>query len=241
MKLTIAIISKSEIINKVLCESIGFADEIIVVVDSPAKKSKKVEGVSYYFRPLGNDFASQRNFALEKAHGDWVLFVDDDEYVGTELSREIKESIQKSNYVGYFIKRIDVCYHQPLLHGETGSIKLLRLARRTAGKYSRPVHEIWQVTGKIGELSSPLYHAKDGLAGSFITRMSQYADIDADALIKENKPFSYTRLLLNPKAKFIQNYFGRLGFMDGTVGLIVAYLMSVQSLTVRVFQWTKRN
>jgi len=69
--------------------------------------------------------------------------------------------------------------------------------------------------------------------------MIRYSPLDAGQLSQENKPFTYWRLQFNPKAKFIQNYFLKLGFLDGYLGLFQAYLMSVQSLTVRVFQWQK--
>jgi len=241
MKVTIAIISRSEKINKQVLDSLDFADEIITVVDSPIKKIKKVGKIIIHNRPLENDFASQRNYALKIAKNDWVLFVDDDEYVGTELAREIQALDPKTNYIGFLLRRTDVCYHQPLLYGETGNIRLLRLGKKLAGKFVRSVHETWNLKGEVGELISPLYHIKDRFVGEFIDRMSHYSKIDAEVLLKEGKPFSFWRLFLNPKAKFIQNYFGRLGFLDGTIGLFSAYLMSVQSLTVRVFQWPKRN
>jgi glycosyltransferase involved in cell wall biosynthesis len=241
MKLTAAIISKSEKINSLTLNSLGFADEIIIIIDSKEKKPKQTDKLHFYFHPLENDFASQRNFALKNAQGDWVLFIDDDEYVGTELAREIQQTLPKTKYSGFLLNRTDVCFHQRLLHGETGHTKLLRLAKKNSGKFHRPVHEVWHVHGEVGELQSPLYHNKDNFISSFINRMTQYSHIDAVALTQENKPFSYWRLFLNPKGKFLLSYFGRLGFLDGTVGLFSAYLMSVQSLTVRVFQWTKRN
>jgi len=241
MKLTVAIISKFENINKQVLNSIDFSDEVIIIVDSTIKKSKRIGKTTYYFRPLKNDFASQRNFALKNSRNDWILFVDDDEYVSTELAKEIQQIDLETKFVGFQIKRVDVCFHQPLLHGETGNIKLLRLAKKNVGGFVRPVHETWKIKGGVGELQSPLYHQKDNFIGGFIDRMTHYSGIDADVLTKENKPFSFGRLFFNPKAKFIQNYFSRLGFLDGTVGLFLAYLMSVQSLTVRVFQWTKRN
>lgn len=241
MKISVAIISKTEKINKTILDSVSFADEILVIVDS-SEKSPKISGkTKCFFRPLSNDFSKQRNFALEKAKNDWVFFIDDDEYVGTELAREIGKIESKNGHSGYLIKRIDVCFHQPLLHGETGNTKILRLANRKYGIYERPVHEVWKIKGKIGELKSPLFHIKNNLVSGFIDRMTQYSKIDAVVLTKEKKPFSFWRLVLNPKGKFIQNYYCRLGFLDGTVGLFSAYLMSIQSLTVRIFQWTKRN
>lgn len=241
MNISTVIISKSEKISTFLLKSIEFSEEIIIVVDSPIQKPKIGKKIKTYYRPLSADFAGQRNYALSLTKNDWVLFIDDDEYVSTELAREIISLNNKQKLSGFYIKRIDTCFHQPLLHGETGHTKILRLANKKAGEFTRPVHEQWILKGGTGELFSPLYHIKDNFISNFIDRMTQYGDIDSEVLSSEKKPFSYWRLFVNPTAKFIQNYFWRLGFIDGLVGLFQAYLMSVQSLTVRIYQWTKRN
>ncbi|KKS94869.1 MAG: Glycosyl transferase family 2 [Candidatus Collierbacteria bacterium GW2011_GWB1_44_6] len=249
MKVTAVVITNKEELNKQLLESLSFSDEILVVVDAPVipakagnhqitPKNKKIKDL---FHALRDDFSSQRNYALSKAKGGWIFFVDDDEYVGTELQREILDKVNNPGYSGYYIRRQDVVYHQPLKHGETGKIAILRLARRTAGRFVRPVHEVWKVKGKIGKLQSPLYHIKDHLVSDFIEKMSFYSQIDSLALAKEGKPFSYFRLLLFPIAKFNLNYLFKRGFLDGTAGLFLAYLMAVQSLTVRVAQWENQN
>jgi glycosyltransferase involved in cell wall biosynthesis len=241
MIITIAIISKTEKIDQQVLDSVMFSDEIIIVVDSPVKKPKLGKQTKIFYRPLNDNFAAQRNFALSQAKNKWVLFIDSDEYVSTELAREIQLIEETKNVSGYFINRIDVCFHQRLLHGETGHTKILRLARKTDGKFIRPVHETWKIKGRVGELSSPLYHIKDNFISEFVGRMARYAEIDATQLLNENKPFTFWRLFLNPEGKFLQNYFLRQGILDSTIGLFQAYLMSVQSLTVRIFQWTKRN
>jgi glycosyltransferase involved in cell wall biosynthesis len=242
MSLSVVILSKKEEIPGLLLKSISFADEILVITDTDKYKNEYKKGIiKHIFRPLNSNFADQRNFALQKAKSDWVLFVDDDEYVGTELAREIQSVINRKENRGYLIPRIDVCFHQPLLHGETGHTKILRLARKNSGKFSRPVHETWKVKGSIKEIVSPLYHIKDSFVSEFSDRMAQYGLIDAKSLEKENKPFTYWRLFFLPKAKFIQNYIFRMGFLDGLAGLFQAYLMSVQSLSVRIFQWEKEK
>lgn len=237
MKLSIAIITSSDKLPKMFLDSLVFADEVVFVIDSPVKKTKKIGKIKYFYRPLNGDFSGQRNFALEKTKGDWVLFVDDDEFVGRELQNEIRKVITGDKYSGYFIHRVDTVYHCPLLHGETGHIKILRLARRKSGKFVRPVHENWNVKGKEGKLTSPLYHIKDHFVSGFISRMDKYGQIDSKILDNENKPFSWWRLFFNPILKFKINYYLKLGFLDGLPGLFLAYLMSVQSLSVRIFQW----
>ncbi len=242
MKLSAVIITNGPEINPLLLKSLSFADEIIIVIDGPDRKYK-ISNVKckILFHPLNSDFSAQRNFALEKAAGDWVLFVDDDEYVGTELGREICEAIQNGHYSGYYLRRQDVVFHQPLLHGETGNIKILRLGKRHAGIFHRPVHETWQINGRVGEILSPLYHIKDHFVSEFTSRMALYGQIDSKILVSEHKPFSWFRLFIYPLAKFKQNYLFKAGFLDGTAGLFQAYLLAVQSLSVRVFQWEQRK
>ena len=206
-------------------DSVVFADEVILISDRSG-------GL--------NDFSSQRNIGLAKAKGDWVLFVDDDEIVTPALAKEINTAISNPKYTGYYLKRLDRYFGQTLRHGETGNIKIIRLARKDAGRFVRPVHEVWQVAGRVGELKNPLFHDRLELVTPFLARIAFYGPLDAKTLISEGKPFSYWRLLVNPPAKFIYNYKIKLGFLDGYLGLFQAYLMSVQSLSVRVFQWQEK-
>lgn len=222
MSLTAIVLSNLP--NKLLqptLKSVSFANETVVIYNS---------------KPIIN-FAKQRNLALKKAKTEWVLFVDSDEIVPKKLAREIKGAIKKSSHQGYCLNRQDVVLGQALKHGETSSVKLLRLAKKTAGKFTRSVHETWNIQGRVGELKTPLIHVKDNFISGFIKRVGHYGPIDSLSLMRESKSFTYFRLLFNPPAKFIHNYIVRLGMLDGLLGLFHAYLMSVQSLSVRVFQW----
>lgn len=223
MGLTAVILTnkKPKDISKTI-ESVSFADEVIII--SPKK------------HPI-SDFAFERNIGISKAKNDWILFVDDDEVISSNLAHEIQKAIKGNSNQAYYLKRLDRYHGQILRHGETGNTKIIRLAKKTAGEFNRPVHEIWRITGATGILKNPLIHERGELVNPFMNRMIQYCPIDATALTKEGKTFSLPRLFLNPVAKFIQNYFVRFGFLDGCAGLFQAYLMSVQSLTVRVFQW----
>lgn len=227
MRITAIVLSRSDTVDKKIKESLKFADELIIWNSS--------------VHDLNGDFAAHRNTALSNARGDWVLFVDDDEYVSKSLAGEIQTSIKKDSFEGFFIKRYDLIFHQIALHGEIGGIKIIRLAKKGSGKFVRPVHEYWDIKGKVGELKNPLYHLKDTFISSFISKMSEYGQIDIDELKKEGKLFSYLRLFINPIGKFLLNYIWRRGYLDGYVGLFSAYLMSIQSLTVRVFQWEKQT
>jgi len=227
VKLTAIILSRGGNVNPLVTSSVSFADEVLIVSEEDY--------------PMDRDFAKQRNLGLKMAKGDWVLFVDDDEYVGTELANEILERINKTKLSGFYIPRFDMVFHDLQLYGETGNTKLLRLAKKNAGKFIRPVHEYWDVGASVGNLKNPLYHVKDNFISQFIGRIMEYGPIDANILKQEGKPFSFWRQIFFPVAKFFKNYFLLLGFLDGIVGLFHAYLMSVQSLSVRIFQWETKE
>lgn len=237
-KLSVIILTHQGIDKKTL-SSASFADEIIIFHDSKRNQKTPIinnPNIKIYSHPLKN-FSRQRNLALTKTKNDWCLFLDSDEIISKKLSQEIITAIQNPVYSGYYLRRHDRYYGKTLAYGEIGQTKILRLAKKTAGLWQRSVHETWKINGKTILLINPLLHNRKVLVSNFFTRFLIYCPLDATALIKEAKPFSYFRLIFNPHAKFVLNYFFRAGIIDGYLGLFHAYLMSIQSLTVRIFQW----
>jgi len=95
-KLSAIILTSNEEKNIADCiRSLTFADEVIVIddcsVDATVALAKKM-GAKVVTRKL-DDFASQRNYGLSVATGDWVLFVDADERVSKNLRNEIVFSV----------------------------------------------------------------------------------------------------------------------------------------------------
>jgi len=243
-------------------ESLSFCDEVIDVDDYSSDTTvdiAKKYGAKVYSRQLNDDFSAQRNFGLNQAKGDWVLFVDSDEVVTPELGKEIRFLTQHvipvktgihngskngspigsgmTKPLGYFIKRSDFLFGKWLRHGETGDIKLLRLARKDTGTWIRPVHEVWDVQGPTGVLKKPLLHYPHPNVAQFLTDINHYSTLNAKYLYKTNTPSHAWQILVYPKAKFFLNYVIRLGFLDGTQGFMLALLMSFHSFLTRGKLW----
>lgn len=235
-----------ETIGDVL-ETLKWCDERIIIDDNSTDKTLelvKPYNVTVIKHALEDNFAAQRNIGLGKAKGEWILFVDSDELVPSKLRDEISGVTKKdSTAAGYYISRKDFLFGRELRYGETAHVKLLRLAKKDAGIWERAVHETWNVKGTVASLTTPLLHYPHSRVSEFLTQINRYTTINAREFYNAGIRVSVRQIILYPKAKFIQNYFFRLGFLDGVAGLVVAMMMSFHSFLTRGKLWElqKRN
>lgn len=232
MNLTAIIICRSQPDRgfKRALRSVKFADEILV------EERREIA-----------DYAAIRNEALKKASGEWVMFVDEDEEISEELKREILEITDKSykeykshNISGAYFRRADRFLGKWLGHGEAASVRLLRLGRRGAGKWERPVHEVWKVTGRVSELKNPIWHYSHQSVDEMVEKLDRYSQMEAEYRLGESGRLGRLgrlgilgEMAVLPAGKFLQNYFWRLGVLDGMEGLIHALMMTGHSFLVR--------
>jgi glycosyltransferase involved in cell wall biosynthesis len=247
MKISAVVLARNEEKNIEDClKSLNWCDEVLVIddhsSDSTVSIAKQLKA-RVLKRPLNGDFATQHNFGLSKAKGEWVLFVDADERVTSVLKKEILQSIKVDEFKGFYLKRTDFFGGRQLKHGETAQVKLLRLGKRKAGRWHRKVHETWQIKGKIGVLDNPLLHYPHSTIADFLKGVNYYSTLHAQQFHSEKVKSGLFRIIFNPLGKFIHNYLLRLGFLDGTPGLIVAMMMSFHSFLARAklyLLWKKR-
>jgi glycosyltransferase involved in cell wall biosynthesis len=237
------VLAKNEEKNITAClESLGWCDEIVVIDDNSTDKTvelAKKKGAKIFSRDMNGNFATQRNFGISKARGDWVLFVDADERISSPLWYEIMAETNEANndIAGYYINRQDTMWGKVLKYGETGTIRLLRLARRNAGQWEGKVHEVWKVRGKVSHLKNGLDHFPHRTVEEFLREINFYTDIRAAELYEKKVKAYWWSPILYPKAKFVLNYFLRRGFLDGLPGFVFAMLMSLHSFMVRAKLW----
>jgi len=247
------VLAKDEEKNIEKClEALQWCDEIIVIDDYSEDKTVELAkklGARVYKRHLNCNFAGQRNFGLKKAgesfdfaQDKWVLFVDADERIPAALAAEIQYQVSSIKYQGFYLKRQDYFGGRWLKHGETSRVKLLRLAKKEKGKWQRKVHEVWKIEGRVGDLENPIIHYPHQTMSEFLDHLNFHSTLHGQALRKNGIKVSLLRVIFNPLAKFIQNYFFRLGFLDGVPGLITTLMMSFHSFLARAKlyqQWKK--
>ena len=80
-----------------LCDEV---DELIVVDTGSSDDSMHVGksfGATVYHIPWADDFAAARNAALSHAAGDWIVFIDADEYFSAETRTHLRAVIEQSH------------------------------------------------------------------------------------------------------------------------------------------------
>lgn len=235
------VLTKNEEKNIGEClKTLQWCDEIVVIDDYSTDKTIGVirgfrgigEKVKIFSRKLGGDFSAQRNYGLEKARGEWVLFVDADERVTAALAKEIGGIGEFRGIEGFYIKRRDFLFGKWLKHGETRDIRLIRLIRKGAGRWERRVHEKLRILGEVGDLREPLLHYPHQSLTEFLEDINFYTDLDAKEFYQNYRRDDIS-IVFYPLAKFVQNYFLKLGFLDGMAGFLQATLMSFHSFLTR--------
>ncbi len=230
--------------------SLDFCEEVIIVDDGSTDKTEEIAkkySAKIYRRALADDYASQRNWAMEKASHDWILFVDADEQVSKDLRKNLTGIIEKSNqFSTYYIKRRDFFWGRELRFGETHKIRsqgLIRLVKKNAGHWVGQVHETFYTDKAVGRLSGYLDHYPHQTVREFIKDVNRYSSIRAKELDKQGVKANIFTVCFLPLGKFILNYWLKLGVFDGVAGFIYAFFMSFHSFLVRakLYQYQLRQ
>lgn len=238
MNLTAIVLTRNEEENIVDClESVSFADEIIIIDDNSTDRTVDLARQftkQIHTRSLQKNFSSQRNFALNLAHGKWILFVDADERVGENLKKEIiRVTKTEGRANGYFIHRVDTMWGKTLRHGEVSNINILRLGRKGFGKWKGRIHEKWKISGRKETLLSSLVHKPHPKVADFIKEIDLYTEVRAAELLEEGKKAGALSIIVYPFGKFVFTYFIKRGYKDGIAGFLYSSLMSLHSFLVR--------
>ncbi len=231
MRLSVCVITHNEEANirRTLASVKNFADEMIVVDSGSTDRTVAVAeecGAKVFMEPW-KGFAAQKNSAMAKATGDWILSLDADEEVSPELAASIKAVVQSEKnspeFDGYEMARRNLYLNRWIKRSGYYPDRKLRLVRRGTAEFEiRAVHESMQIRGKIGRLNGDLVHHAYPTLESFIEHANRYSSLGGEMVANERRVgFSISNILLRPLVAFIYRYIFRLGFLDGREGLLV--------------------
>jgi glycosyltransferase involved in cell wall biosynthesis len=226
-------------------ESVAWADEIIVV---DAESTDKTAALAREFtdrvwvRPWPG-FATQKNFALGQATGDWVLSLDADERVTPDLADRIRAILTADGPAdGYSVPRRNIFWGAWVRHGGLYPDYQLRLFRRGAGRFvDDAVHESVRVDGRVEALGEALLHQSYRDLEDFVRRSNRYSTLAARDWLRRGRRVSLGALIMKPLGRFLSMYIVQRGFLDGWRGLVLAVLYAEYVFLRMAKAWEARR
>lgn len=230
-KLSVLILTNNEEDNiDSLIANTSFADEIVFIdsfsTDGTVDRIKRHGSVLIKQNNFEN-FSAQRNYALKQCSHDWVLFLDADERVTENLTKEIIEVLRRPGNVRVFGFYRNVFFKKELLKfGGFQTDKVYRLFNRKYVKYDETkfVHETLEKKVKRKLLKGKLDHFSYNSTSKYKEKLTMYAKLRAKELyIRNLKPKGY-HFYVKPIFRFFKHFIIRIGILDGKKGLIMAKL-----------------
>ena len=246
--ISVIIPTKDEERNIADCiKSVSWCGEIIVYDSISSDHTIEIAqrlGANIVQRSFDN-FATHKNWALDNIpfKHEWILLIDADERVTSELRKEINIAREKNNFEVYYIPRKNLFRGKWIRHGGWFPDYQLRFFRRGSARYEeRIVHEHMVIEGQAGYLQQPLIHHDFKGLERYFERHNTYSSMEAveafNILNKTKnsvqidkglqkarswrrrglKEFAYRFLPCRALVKFLWMYVFKCGFLDGRMG-----------------------
>lgn len=211
-------------------ESLGFCDEVIVVDGGSRDRTREIAraaGATLVENPWPG-FAAQRNVALDRAGGDWVLEIDADERVSAELAGEIRAMLDgpppRERMAA--IPMRDVFLGRRLGPSARYPRYRHRLFRRGAFRHdeSRNVHEGLWPDGPVRPLAGELDHLLASSWREALRDALAYARLEGSQRRRPGPGETLSGIFLRPLAKLAYRVFLYGAWRDGWRGLAKVFL-----------------
>jgi glycosyltransferase involved in cell wall biosynthesis len=243
MKLSVclAVYNEEKFIHYPLDSIYDFADEVVIVDGGSTDKTVEValsygKKIKIFHEKNPKMFHINKQKAIEKAKGEWILQLDADEEVSKELKEEIKKIINetRTNIVAYWIPRKNFFLYKFLMKGGVYPDYTIRLYKNGVAKFPcKTVHENVDIKGKIDYLKNPLLHFADPEFSRYLKRWKRYTSLDAEILAKQKEKLSlFSYLFVKPISWFFSSYIKHKGFLDGFAGLIFSFFSSIRFIPI---------
>lgn len=223
-------------------QSVSFADEIIVVDSVSSDRTVEIakqftDNVSRQAW-LGN--IKQKNLALSKAHGEWLLLLDADERITGELKAKIIDAISSPGAAdGYRFPRKNYFIGKWMRYGGWYPDHVIRLFRSGKAQMGGvDPHDKAVVDGNVETIDIPILHYTYTSFQQYVSKQFQWSAASARELYKKNPEKSVLPyLVIKPVTKFLETYFLKRGFLDGFHGFLAACGASFFAFTKYVCLW----
>lgn len=254
--LTVVVLARNEADNIERClQSVAWCGERIVVDDGSTDNTASLAEAcgARVVQHRFVSFAQQRNWALDEAglDHDWVLMLDADEVMTEALRAEIERRLPAAaaDVCGFRMCRKTMFLGRWLKWSDGFPVWIMRLVRRGTARFQDSGHgevPVPPVAGRLETLEEPFLHYPFSRGiGDWVERHSRYALAEARLECEDRGNGRFADLFAGDRAvrrrarrelgrrlpgrpllRFLYQYIGQLGFLDGRAGLEFCLLMA---------------
>jgi len=224
ISVTILVKDSQETLEKTL-DSVKDFPEVIVFdtgsKDSTLEIAKKFPNVRIFTRSF-KGFGPSHNEASSLASHEWILSIDSDEVLSSELSQEILSLPLDPNSV-YILSRLNYFNGKHIKWcGGWYPDPVIRLYHRGKTRFTDDaVHEKIISNGlKTLELKGALYHTPYRCISDFLNKMQMYSTLFAEE--RPQQSASIFKAILHAWFAFFKSYVLKRGFLGGKEGFIIS-------------------
>jgi (heptosyl)LPS beta-1,4-glucosyltransferase len=230
MEISAIVITKNESANIVAClQSLIWVDEVILVdsgsTDNTLELAAQFVNVTILTSTwLG--YSGTKRVAVKHTNYDWVLWIDADEILSSELQQELESlALKHTQAVAYHMPRKTFFMGEWVKYTGWYPGRVIRLFNKHHCDFNNNIlHEgiVVKEGARVDGLKHDILHYSYTSLYQYFHKMNAYGKYGAEELQRRGKKFHAFQLVLNPFTSFIKFYFFKKGFKDGKKGLIIS-------------------
>ncbi|MDP4491785.1 glycosyltransferase family 2 protein [Vibrio sp. AH4] len=225
-------------------ESVRWADEIIVLDSGSNDDTLAIAqtfGAQCYQQTDWQGFGRQRQIAQSYASSDYVLMLDSDEQVTSELYRSIQGILQQpvQRNIAYACARRNRFIGRYMKHCGWYPDHVIRLYLREERQYNNDrVHESLNMDqAHLHYLDGDLLHETAPNFIEFQQKQLRYAEQWALQRQQQGKQGSLWQAFSHSLSAFLKTYLIRKGFLDGKHGIVLSLIVTQYTFNKYVALW----
>ena len=228
-------------------KSIQCANEILVIDDGSTDQTVSLAeqlSAKVIHHALNGDWAQQRRFGISQSSCEWILFIDSDERISSELNDEIRQVVQRREKKAYWLSRHNIFRHNSATHGSMLPDKVLRLMPKEGATVEGFVHETFISPFPQETLKGKLFHYTYDNWTQYFNKFNKYTSVAAEKYYEQGKYCSFWKdIILRPQWAFFKIYILQKGFLDGKIGFILSLYHYMYTVTkyVKLYYLNKSN
>ena len=192
---------------------------------------------------LKGGFADWRNLGAKQAKNEWLLYIDSDEEVTPKLKDLILSVTASGEFAAYAIPRRNIFLGHEMHWGGWWPDFVLRLIKKDRLKGWRgELHEQPEITGTSCHLKEPLIHESHRNLSDMVEKTNEWSEIEAKLLFDSGHPkMNIFRFISAAFREVWYRGIVKLGFLDGTVGVIEIIYQVFSRLITYSKLWELQN